>query len=59
MTTLINLLISSFILKIIGIIAFLYFLKLGLKKFFNIDLQYKKIGVWYYNMIKSIFGVWK
>jgi hypothetical protein len=59
MTTLISLLISSFILRIIGIIAFLYILKLGLKKFLNIDLQYKKIILWFYNTVKSIFGVWK
>lgn len=59
MTTLINLLISAFILRLIGIIAFLYILKVGLKKFANIDLQYKKIAVWFYNTIKSIFEVWK
>lgn len=59
MTTLINLLISSFILRIIGIIAFLYVFKLGLKKFLNVDLNYKKIAIWFYNIIKSIFEVWK
>lgn len=58
MELLIQLLISSFILRLIGTIAFLYLFKLGLKKFLNIDLDYKKIAIWFYNTIKSIFGVW-
>lgn len=59
MTTLMQLIFSYYILRTIGIIAFLYLLKLGLKKFLNIDLQYKKIAVWFYETVKSIFGVWK
>lgn len=54
-----QLIFSYYILRTIGIIAFLYLLKLGLKKFLNIDLQYKKIAVWFYETVKSIFGVWK
>lgn len=59
MTTLISLIFSYYILRLIGIVAFLYLLKLGLKKFLNIDLQYKKIAIWFYNTVKSIFSVWK
>jgi hypothetical protein len=59
MTTLTQLLFSYYVLRLIGIITFLYILKLGLKKFANMDLQYKKIVVWFYNIIKSIFEVWK
>lgn len=59
METLIQLIFSYYILRLIGIVVFLYLLKLGLKKFLNIDLQYKKIAVWFYETIKSIFGVWK
>jgi hypothetical protein len=59
MTTLINLVISAFILRLIGIIVFLYIFKIGVKKFLNVDLNYKKIAIWFYNTIKSIFEVWK
>ena len=59
MTTLIQLLFSYYVLRLIGIIAFLWIIKLGAKKFLNKDLQYKKVAIWFYNIIKSIFGVWK
>jgi len=59
METLIQLLISAFILRLIGIGLFLWIFKIGLKKFLNIDLQYKKVAVWFYDIIISIFSVWK
>ena len=59
MTTLIQLLFSYYVLRLIGIILFLWALKLGAKKFLNKDLNYKKGAVWFYSIIKSIFSVWK
>lgn len=59
MEILISLLISAFILKLIGIFLFLWVFKIGLKKFLNIDLDYVKIANWFYKTVISIFSVWK
>lgn len=59
MNTLISLLFSYYILRLIGIVFGLWIFKIGMKKFLKIDLDYKKIAIWFYNTVKSIFGVWK
>ena len=59
MEILIQLLFSYYVLRLIGIIAFLLIIKYGAKKFLNKDLQYKKAAVWFYDIIISIFSVWK
>lgn len=59
MEILISLLISAFILKLIGIFLFLWVFKIGLKKFLNIDLDYIKIANWFYKTVINIFSVWK
>jgi uncharacterized membrane protein len=59
MNTLISLLFSYYILLIIGIITGLYFFKKAYDSLFKTDLDYKKIAIWFYNTVKSIFGVWK
>jgi len=58
MQILMNLLISSIILKFIGINIFLYLLKKGVKKFLNIDIDYKKYFLWLLKIIKNIFESW-
>lgn len=59
MNTLISLLFSYYTLRLIGIVFGLWIFKIGMKKFLKINLDYKKIAIWFYNIIKSIFGVWK
>lgn len=59
MKILIQLLISHFILGLIGIIVFFWILKAGVKKFLNKNIDYLAILKWFVNIVKSIFSVWR